>query len=98
VLLNDVSNVPNNQVMHYQVTFRFSLDFASRMKFALVLVPDLRRSVCGQCEWSSPIDSELAPSPPASGSRLDRRVVTAPNPLPPFVSFIRLPSTGRAGR
>ena len=65
MLLNDVSNVPNNQVMHYQVTVPgFSLDFASSDEIALALYATATERV-RPGEWSSPIDPNAPPSPPA---------------------------------
>ncbi len=87
VLLNDVSNVPNNQVMHYQVTIPgFSLDFASTDEIALALYATATERV-RPGEWSSPIDPNAPPSPPAPAPGWIGRVVTAPNPLPPVVTF-----------
>jgi hypothetical protein len=88
VLLTDVSNVPNNQVMHYLVTISgFLLDYALSDQIYLALYVTATERV-RPGEWSSPIDPNAPPSPPAPSPAWIGRVATALNPLPPSVNFI----------
>jgi hypothetical protein len=86
-LLNDVSGVANNQVMHYQVTVPgFTLDYAGSDQIALALYATATERV-RPGYWSSPIDPNAPPSPPAPAPTWIGRVATANNPLPPTISF-----------
>ena len=87
VLLTDVSNVPNNQVIHYLVTISgFKLDYALSDELFLGLYVTATEHV-RPGEWSSPIDPNAPPSPPAPDPAWIGRVVRAVNPLPPSVNF-----------
>jgi hypothetical protein len=83
-LLNDVSGLPNNQVMHYLVTVPgFLLDYADSDQIALALYVTATERVQPGI-WSSPIDPNAPSSPNPAWIG---RVAVAANPLPPTVTF-----------
>jgi hypothetical protein len=86
-LVNDVSGVANNQVMHYLVTVPgFTLDYANSDQIALAIYLTATERVRPGL-WSSPIDPNAPPAPPAPTSTWIGRVAVANNPLPPTLNF-----------